>query len=218
MAQVFRPGADILVRLMVVGGGIAAGAAALMGWVVYSSPVLTQVDINRAQPVPFSHQRHVGGNAIDCRFCHTSVEESPFAGIPPTETCMTCHSQVLPDAPLLQPVRESWKTGKPIVWTRLNDLPDFVYFDHSVHIAKGVGCTTCHGAIDEMPLTRKVETLHMSWCLNCHRAPEKFLRPKDRIFDVDWEPPANQVEQGKRLVEEYGVTVGQLTNCSVCHR
>jgi len=218
VAQVFRPSANTLVRLALVGGGIVAGVAILMGSLLYRSPALTQAGIHREQPIPFSHQRHVGGNGIDCRFCHTSVEESPFAGIPATETCMTCHSQVLPDAPLIQPVQESWKTGEPIEWTRVYDLPDFVYFDHSVHVAKGVGCTTCHGAIDEMPLTNKAVTLHMQWCLDCHRAPEKYLRPKDKVFDVAWEAPADQLEQGRRLVEEYDVAVGQLTNCSVCHR
>lgn len=137
---------------------------------------------------------------------------------------MTCHSQLLADSPMLQPVHESWKTGKPIEWTRVYDLPDFVYFDHSIHVAKGMGCTTCHGNIQDMPLTWKANTLHMSWCLECHRAPEKFIRPKDKVFEVEWPPapdspePFDQSEQGPKLVEEYNVNVEQLSNCSICHR
>ena len=218
VAQVFHRSANVLARASIVGGGLAAVAIVLIGSAIYRSPVLTQVNVVKAQPIPFSHQRHVGGNGIDCRYCHTSVEKSGVANIPPTETCMTCHSQILADAPMLQPVHESWKSGKPIEWTRVYDLPDFVYFNHSIHVAKGIGCSTCHGQIQDQPLTRKVNTLHMSWCLECHRAPQKFIRPKDKVFDIDWEAPADQIEQGKALVEAYNVNVEQLDNCSVCHR
>lgn len=218
MAQVFHRSANVLARASIIGGAAAAAVLALLGAAIYRSPVVTQVNIAKAQPIPFSHQRHVGGNGIDCRYCHTSVEESGVANVPPTETCMTCHSQILADAPMLEPVHESWKSGKPIEWTRVYDLPDFVYFDHSIHVAKGIGCTTCHGNIDEQRLTHKAETLQMAWCLECHRAPEKFIRPKDKIFDVDWEAPENQLEIGKQLVQEYKVKVEQLDNCSVCHR
>lgn len=208
----------MLARASIIGGGLAAIVIVLLASALYRSPIVTQVDIAKEQPIPFSHLRHVGANGIDCRYCHTTVEKSGVANVPPTETCMTCHSQVLVDAPMLQPVQESWKTGKPIEWNRVYDLPDFVYFDHSIHVAKGVGCTTCHGNIQEMPLTRKVPTLHMSWCLQCHRAPEKFIRPKDKVFDVEWKAPHDQLEKGKALVEEYKINVQQLTNCSVCHR
>lgn len=218
MAQVFHRNANIFARASIVVGVLAATAIVLIGAAVYRSPVLTQVNVAKAQPIPFSHQRHVGGNGIDCRYCHTSVEESGFANIPPTETCMTCHSQILSDAPMIQPVHESWKSGKPIEWNRVYDLPDYVYFDHSIHVAKGIGCTTCHGEIDEMALTHKAETLHMAWCLECHRAPEKFIRPKEEVFNVDWEAPHDQLLQGKKLVEEYNVNVEQLSNCSICHR
>lgn len=218
MAQVFHRSANVLARASIVGGGLAAIVVVLLASALYRSPIVTQVNINKEQPVPFSHQRHVGGNGIDCRYCHTTVEKSGVANVPPTETCMTCHSQVLTDAPMLQPVHESWKTGKPIQWTRVYDLPDFVYFDHSIHVAKGMGCTTCHGEIQEQRLTRKVNTLHMAWCLQCHRAPEKFIRPKDKVFETGWQAPSDQLEKGKALVEEYKINVQQLTNCSVCHR
>ena len=221
MAQVFDRSANVLARASIIGGALAAVAIVTIASVIYRSPVLTQVDIVKAQPVPFSHQRHVGANGIDCRYCHTSVEKSGVANVPPTETCMTCHSQILTDSPMLQPVHESWKTGKPLEWTRVYDVPDFVYFDHSIHVAKGMGCTTCHGEIQTMPLTRKANTLHMAWCLQCHRAPEKFIRPKDKVFDVEWMPAADKSERldaGRKLVEEYNVNVEQLTNCSICHR
>jgi hypothetical protein len=146
------------------------------------------------------------------------VENSKSAGVPPTETCMTCHSQILSDQPMFAPVHESWKSGNPIEWTKVYDLPDFTYFDHSVHVAKGVGCTTCHGDIGEMRLTQKANTLFMSWCLECHRAPEKFIRPKEEVFNPDWTPPSDQLAQGKELVEKYHINVSQLDNCSICHR
>lgn len=185
---------------------------------VYRGPYLTQVNIPKEQPFQFSHRQHVSGVGIDCRYCHSSVEDSSFAGVPPTETCMSCHSQVWPDAPFLADVRQSWDTGKPLTWTRLNDLPDFVYFDHSIHVAKGVGCDTCHGPVDEMAVMYKAETLNMAWCLDCHRAPEKYLRPRDQVTNMDYQPPADQMALGARLVQEYGVQKAQLDNCYVCHR
>jgi hypothetical protein len=171
------------------------------------------------QPIPFSHQHHVRDDGIDCRYCHTSVENARFAGIPPLSTCMTCHSQLFTDAPVLQPLREAFAGGTPLQWRRVHDLPGFVYFDHSIHIAKGVGCTTCHGAIDRMPLTRRVASLYMQWCLECHRAPERYLRPRDRVFDVDWQPPPDQLAQGAMLRRLYKLrTTRELTDCSTCHR
>ena len=182
------------------------------------SPYVTDVGVARAQPVPFSHKHHVGGLGLDCRFCHTTVDKAQFAGLPPTKTCMTCHSQVWVDAPMLEPVRSSYRVEKPIEWTRVHDLPDFAYFNHGVHVAKGVGCTTCHGAVEKMPLMWREASLNMEWCLECHRAPERFVRPRDQVYSVDWKPPANQLEQGTKLVEKYGIRKSQITNCSVCHR
>ncbi|HNR32843.1 MAG TPA: cytochrome c3 family protein [Candidatus Hydrogenedentes bacterium] len=218
MAQVFNESANTLARASLVVAAVALIAGGGLAVALYRSSYVTQVGIAKDQPIPFSHQRHVAGNGIDCRYCHTSVETGAFAGIPPTETCMTCHSQVLTEANLIQPLHDSWNSGAPVRWTRVSDLPDFTYFDHSIHIAKGVGCTTCHGPVDQMPLTWKAETFHMSWCLQCHRAPEKFVRPKELVFDVKWTPPTDQFAQGARLVEEYGIKKEQLTDCSVCHR
>ncbi|HEY7545322.1 MAG TPA: cytochrome c3 family protein, partial [Blastocatellia bacterium] len=179
----------------------------------------TQAFIPREQPVQFSHKHHVGDVGIDCRYCHTSVETSAFAGIPPTKTCMNCHSQLFADSPYLEPVRESFRTGRPIKWTRVHDLPDFAYFNHSIHVTKGVGCSTCHGQIDQMPLIYQQASLQMEWCLQCHRQPEQFLRPKDKVFDMTWQPPADQLEQGRRLIVEYKTpSVDVLTSCSTCHR
>ena len=153
---------------------------------IQRSPYATYQDVAQAQPVPFSHQHHDGGDGIDCRYCHTSVENSSFAGIPPTKTCMNCHSQIWTDAPMLEPVRESYRTGKSLVWTRVDYLPDFVYFNHSIHVDKGVGCASCHGPVDKMPLMFEANSLQMEWCLNCHRAPEKFLRPRDQVFNMNY--------------------------------
>lgn len=218
MPQVFPPSANTLIRVVIVGGGLLTALASGALFHFYRSPFVTNVNIAKEQPIPFSHQRHVAGNGIDCRYCHTSVETSSFAGIPPTETCMSCHSQILTDSTILQPLRDSWDNDTPIVWTRLNDVPDFVYFNHSVHIAKGVGCTTCHGPVDEMPLTWKAETLHMQWCLTCHEAPEQFLRKKEDVFSTTWKAPSDQLEIGKQLLEANSVHTSQLTNCSICHR
>jgi hypothetical protein len=168
--------------------------------------------------VPFSHAHHVKGLGIDCRYCHTSVDKSPFAGLPPTETCMTCHSQMWLHAPMLEPVRQSWATNTPLQWTRVHDLPDYVYFDHSIHVNKGVGCSTCHGDVSEMPLMHRVVNLQMRWCLDCHRDPAKHLRPEDEIFNPSWVEPPDQRARGTALLSQYHVQVDQLTNCSVCHR
>ena len=146
--------------------------------------------------MPFSHEHHVRGLGIDCRYCHTSVEKSSFAGIPPTETCMTCHSQIWTDSPMLEPVRTSLRTNTPIRWNRVHDLPDYVYFNHGIHVQKGVGCVSCHGRVDQMPLTWKAEPMTMEWCLSCHRNPEKHLRPREEVFNMDWVPPEDQVDAG----------------------
>lgn len=220
MAQIFPSSMNTIARASIIGGVLLLGVFGAGAMAFYRSPFVTRVGMARDQTVPFSHKHHVAAMGIDCRFCHTSVEDNAFAGIPPTETCMTCHSQVWTEAPMLEPVRQSWATGEPLEWVRVNDLPDFVYFNHSIHVSKGIGCVTCHGQVDQMPLTSKAQTLHMQWCLECHRAPEKFIRPKDEVFNMNWRPSReeSQLEMGKRLVEEYDINKEQLSNCSVCHR
>ena len=183
---------------------------------VQRSPYTTDVRIAKEQPVPFSHRHHAGEMGIDCRYCHTNVEDGAFAGIPPTETCMNCHRQIWADSPMLEPVRESYRSGKPLEWVRVHDLPDFVYFNHSIHVHKGIGCVSCHGRVDRMPLTWSVEALTMGWCLECHRNPEKHLRPPNAIFDMGWEPPATEALAGDRLAAAHHVQT--LESCSYCHR
>jgi len=186
---------------------------------VWWSPYTTYVNVPFDQPVPFSHQQHVAGLGIDCRYCHTSVETSSFAGMPATETCMTCHSQLWTEAPLLAPVRASLTTNTSLKWTRVYDLPDFAYFDHGIHVTKGVGCSTCHGRVDQMPITWKTQTLYMKWCLECHRAPEKYLRPQNEIYNMVWHPGKDQTALGRQLIAQDHIdTSGRLTNCSTCHR
>ena len=218
MPQLFRPFADTIARVVLV--GILALPFVLVGaaYAVMRSPYITDRTITPAQPVPFSHQHHVAGLGLDCRYCHTSVETGRFAGLPPTTTCMTCHSQLYTQAAMLAPVRESLAERRPIRWQRVNRLPDYVYFDHSIHVAKGVGCTTCHGAIASQPLTRQDAPLTMGWCLDCHRDPAPRLRAKSEVFDPFWTAPADQADRGKRLLADYHIRTDHLTDCSVCHR
>jgi hypothetical protein len=218
MAQVFHPSMNTVARATIFGAVFIVGTLGYIVSVVDRSPYQTDEGIARNQPVPFSHEHHVRGLGLDCRFCHTSVESSHFAGIPPTKICMTCHSKIWTDAPLLEPVRASWRENKPLSWTRVHNLPDFVYFNHSIHIAKGVGCATCHGPIDHMPLTAQFASLQMRWCLDCHRDPAQYLRPKDQVFNMNYEMPSNQHEIGEGLVKTENIKVGQLTNCYICHR
>ncbi|MDB6064261.1 MAG: Chaperone protein HtpG [Pedosphaera sp.] len=218
MPQIFHPRSNTIARASILGVVILI---TLGGWVLHAgfwSPYTTRVNVPLQQPVPFSHEHHYSGLGIDCRYCHTGVEKSSFAGLPPTETCMTCHSQLYTDAPLLAPVRESLATDTPIHWNRVNDLPDFVYFNHSIHLSKGIGCSTCHGPVQKMPLVWKANTFYMKWCLECHRNPARFIRPHDQIFNMDWMPRPDQLAQGRNLVRDYHVNVSQLTDCSMCHR
>ena len=216
MAQVFSRSLVLGLKL----GGLAALGVifvALLAWRILIKPhpaVGTPVE----QVVPFSHKHHVGDDGIDCRYCHTSVETSAFAGIPPTHTCMTCHSQLFTQEPVLAPVVQSLRSGKPIRWKRIHDLPDFVYFNHSIHVAKGVGCEECHGRVDRMPLTWRVAPLTMQWCLDCHRNPEMHLRPVEHVFDMGWKPSEDQRTLGRRLVAAYHIHTSTLTDCSTCHR
>jgi hypothetical protein len=214
----FGPKANLFLKLAL--GAIAIGVAGSAGlvWGVPRTDYYTGVAMVRQQPVPFSHEHHVGGLGIDCRYCHDLVETSATAGIPPTYTCMTCHSQIWTGAPMLAPVRQSLAEGKPLHWQRVHDLPGYVYFNHSIHVAKGVGCATCHGRLDSMKLTYKTAPLTMGWCLDCHRDPAPNLRPRDRIFDLAWRSPADDGRLGERLMREYGVRTTGLTDCSTCHR
>ena len=219
MAQIFPPRANVHAKVIIVAIVLFAGGAIGLTYALFWSPYTTYVDVPLEQPVPFSHKHHVGDDGIDCRYCHTSVEKSAFAGIPSTHICMTCHSQLWTEAPLLAPVRASLTTNRPLQWNRVNDLPDFVYFNHSIHIAKGVGCSTCHGELDRMPLTWRTQTLYMKWCLECHRAPENFVRPHSEIYNLHWQPSPDQLAQGLRLVRQNQIDAsGRLTNCSTCHR
>ena len=215
--QVFLPRANLFYRAVLLGLPVLALTGGFIWYEIYRSPIVTDVRMPIGQPVLFSHRHHSGELKIDCRYCHTSVEKSWFAGVPPTATCMSCHSQLFTDSPLLQPVRDSANTGQPIAWNRVHYLPDYVYFNHSIHVNKGVGCTTCHGQVNEMPLTWKSNTLFMQWCLQCHREPEKSQRPLARIYDMDWKPAADQERVGAGLAKAHGLDTAHLTNCSVCH-
>ena len=218
MSQIFPRSANALVRASLIGVVVAVAALGSVGWALAHSAFTTGQGVTIPQIVPFSHDHHVSGLGIDCRYCHTGVETSAFAGIPPTATCYNCHKIIWSDAPLLEPVRESYRTGRPLVWNRVYDLPDFVYFDHSIHVAKGVGCASCHGRIDQMKLTAQATSLQMAWCLECHRNPEKFIRPRSEVFNMAWEAK-DQRALGERLVREYQLRpTFALTNCSTCHR
>lgn len=216
MSQIFPKSANAWSKasiFAVLGLVVTLGAAV---GVLQRSDFVTTANTNREQPVQFSHQHHVGGIGIDCRYCHSSVEVSYSAGIPPTKTCINCHSQIWSTSPYLEPVRFSFRDDKPLQWLRVHDLPDFVYFNHSIHIKKGMGCETCHGRVDKMPLMRQQNTLQMEWCLNCHRNPEQFVRPRSEVFTMGYVPAVDQRELGPQLVAEYKIQ--SLTNCSVCHR
>ncbi len=219
MSQIFRKSANAAARSSLFG---ALTLVLFLGWVIFTlmrSSWVTKQNEFVTQPLQFSHAHHVGGVGLDCRYCHTTVEKSSFAGIPPTKTCINCHSQIFTNAPLLEPVRASFRDDKPLTWIRVNDLPDFVYFNHQIHVKQGVGCATCHGPVDKMPLMYQAESLQMEWCIACHRAPEKFLRPRAEVFNMAYEAPANQLELGMALKTEYNVAGERhLTSCSVCHR
>jgi len=233
MSQLFPKSANAMARASLIG---VVGLVVLVGWLLLTlmrSSWLTRQNEFVEQPIQFSHLHHVGGEGFDCRYCHTSVETSSFAGIPPTKTCMNCHSVLWTNAQILEPVRASFRNDTPLEWVRVNDLPDFVYFSHQIHIHQGVGCFTCHGPIDKMPLTYQARSLQMEWCLDCHRAPEKYLRPRDQVFNMAYLPPdeehprvledgqrvTNQMELGLHLKQLYKVPgVGHMTSCSVCHR
>jgi hypothetical protein len=215
MAQVFPRYTNTLSRVSAVAlAGLVLTGLWLAGR-IQRSPYTTDVLVAKTQPVPFSHEHHVAGLGIDCRYCHTTVEVAATAGIPPTATCMNCHRQIWADSPMLEPVRESMRTGKPLEWTRVHDLPDFAYFNHSVHVQRGVGCSSCHGRVDRMPLMWQTETLHMEWCVDCHRDPKRHLRKPGEIVAMDWTPPAKRSDEE---LEPHQRGVRTLQACSYCHR
>lgn len=221
MSQVFHRSANTISRVSIIGAGLLAGGLLLVLFLMFRSPIVTAQGIPREQPVQFSHLHHVSDNGIDCRYCHTTAETAASAGIPPTQTCMNCHAQIWTNAPELEPVRQSWATGEPLNWNRVHDMPDYVYFNHSVHVQNGVGCESCHGRVDQMALVYKAEPMTMEWCLECHRDPSKFVRPKDQVFTMGWHPVVDgqEVDQsvlGPQLVEEYGIE--SKTDCWYCHR
>jgi hypothetical protein len=215
MAQIFHRSFNVVSKVSIFG---ALFIIAFLGWVIAKtvrSPYLTNVRVAVEQPVAFSHEHHVGFLKIDCRFCHQTVETSAFAGMPATKTCMNCHSQIWVGGEMLAPVRESYRTGKPIQWNRVHRLPDFTHFDHSIHVQKGIGCSSCHGRVDQMPLVWQEQALHMDWCVDCHRDPSRHVRPREEIFNMAWTPPPDQAERGKRLLQQYQIE--SLTHCSTCH-
>lgn len=219
MPQIFHRSTNALSKLSIVAGALLAVGSLFTLGVLDRSNYNTGAFVDVQQPVQFSHKHHNGDIGIDCRYCHTSVEVSSSAGIPPTATCMNCHTQIWADSPYLEPVRESWRTKQPIQWLKVHDLPDYVYFNHSAHVAKGVGCSTCHGNMIQQPLVHQVASLKMEWCLQCHRQPELFLRDKTQIYNADWQPPSNQEEVGLQLKKQYNVMNAEvLTSCSTCHR
>ncbi|WP_419730992.1 cytochrome c3 family protein [Lichenicola sp.] len=219
MRQLFAPGADAILRLvllivavLVVGGVLVAGG-------VSRSSYMYGVGVAPSQPVPFSHKHHVAELGLDCRYCHTSVETAATAGIPPTWTCMTCHSQIWTGSSMLAPVRESLANDRPLHWVRVNRLPDYVYFNHSIHVTKGIGCSSCHGAMNTMQLTYRANAFTMQFCLNCHRNPAQFIRTPDQVWNMEWSSPLDQAKLGRLLVLKNHIRpAAQLTDCSICHR
>jgi len=232
MPQIFHRSTNMISRITIYGAVVIVGALGYALYTIAMSPWYTNQYVKLQQPVPFSHRHHAGELGIDCRYCHSSVENSDWAVIPPTKTCMNCHSQIWTNAQLLEPVRASYRSGESLQWTRVNQIPDFAFFNHSIHVNKGVGCNTCHGPVDQMPLMYQQESLQMEWCLSCHRAPEKNLRPRDQVFNMRYQQPTSaspvvvdgrsytdQLDLGAALVKKYNVrSVKDITSCSTCHR
>jgi hypothetical protein len=216
LGQIFHRSTNTISRVTIAGAFVFAVA---LGWFLLTFPFSsysTQAGIVKEQPIPFSHKHHVSDLGMDCRYCHTSVETSAFAGMPSTEICMNCHSEIWKDSPELAPVRDSFQGGQPIEWVRVDNLPGYAYFDHSIHVAKGVACVTCHGQVDEMPLTWQDKSLLMSWCVNCHRDPQPNIRPVDQVTNMNWSPPDDMQQLRRQLMIDYNVQ--SKTSCSTCHR
>lgn len=218
MAQIFRPRANAIIRLAFAAVPCLIILVFAYGYIYQASPYATGEGVTHSQPVPFSHQHHVGALGLDCRYCHTGAEEAAFAGMPPTSTCMTCHSQLWTNAAMLAPVRDSLAEDKPLRWNRVYRLPDYVFFNHGVHVKNGVGCSTCHGDMTKQPLTRKNAPLTMGWCLDCHREPGPHLRPEDEIFDPSVPDPHNSPDRAAQMLRHYVINTANMTDCSTCHR
>ncbi len=237
--QIFHHSTNTIAKVSIFGGVFLVAASLWVLAEINRSSYNTGQFIEVQQPVQFSHKHHVGDDGIDCRYCHTSVETSNTAGMPPTKTCMNCHSQIWSESPYLEIVRTSFRDNKPIEWARVHDLPDFVYFNHSIHVNKGVGCASCHGRVDMMPAVYQAASLQMEWCLACHREPERFLRPKDQITNMAWNIEGDAAdgvtanaenrlgenlaprrrERALQLKREYKIRdAATLTSCSTCHR
>jgi Cytochrome c7 and related cytochrome c len=216
--QLFGPSANVIARSVLIAGALLPFGAIGVTYGFMNSSYVTGQNIIRQQPIPFPHKHHVAELGIACLYCHTSVEKSAFAGVPATHVCMTCHSQIWTNAAMLAPVRESLANNQPIRWNRVHRLPEYVYFNHSVHIAKGVGCSTCHGRIDQMALTAQAAPLTMGWCLDCHRDPAPNLRPTSEIYNMAWQPPADQNKAGAALTRVNNINPSRLIECSICHR
>ena len=215
MPQIFHPSMNTLSRVTIFGAVGFVVVAMGIGAGIVRSPYVTAAGVVRTQPVPFSHQQHVGQVGLDCRYCHQTVETAASAGMPATEVCLDCHSQLFADSPMLAPIRDSLANGKPVIWNRVHDLPDFAYFDHSIHVRKGMRCEVCHGRVDRMPLMWRQATLHMEWCLDCHRHPERFVAPREAVFEMGWSRSANDPSP-QELMEQYRIR--SKTDCSICHR
>lgn len=218
MTQIFHPSMNTFSKVTIFGGIFIVGAFAFAWDQVNRSPYATEEDVVREQPVPFSHKHHVSDVGLDCRYCHLTVETSASAGLPATEVCMGCHSQIFSDSPMLKPVRDSVRTGEPLAWTRVHDLPDFVFFNHSIHVAKGIGCESCHGRVDQMPLMRRAHSLQMSWCLDCHRRPEAYQRAAADIFSFGLANTRGETSSSYRTPTAVPIDHEKMTDCWTCHR
>ncbi len=217
MPQIFPPNANAFARWALLGGG-AFVVVLIIALPIYARTINNAVGVPVAQPVAFQHNLHVAQLGIDCRYCHTTVEVAAAATVPDTQTCMSCHSQIRVGTPELAVVAASWELDTPIPWNKVHNLPDYAYFNHSAHVNSGVGCSTCHGQIDQMAGIWKNESLTMGWCMDCHREPERFLRPRSEVFNMAYVPPTDQRTLGLELVAAYHVSHEKLYQCSVCHR
>lgn len=217
MSKVFPKSANAL-PLQILLFVIVLGGVATAGITYYVTPKYTRVGYAPTQPVPFDHSLHAGQLGINCVYCHTNVEKSEHSNVPATHTCMACHSIIKKDSPLLAPVRASYETGDPVPWVRIHKAPDYVYFNHSVHVNRGISCVECHGKVNEMQVVFQAHPQSMSWCLDCHRAPETKLRPIDQVTNLDWQPasPEEQLRQGTEFKKNWNVKPPQ--SCSGCHR
>jgi hypothetical protein len=220
MAQVFSRSANNIAKISLVVAAVLAGTAFYVYTQVSRSSYITGQYLEKQQPVQFSHKHHTGDDGIDCRYCHTTVETSASASLPPTQTCMNCHNQLFADQPYLEPVRASFRENIPIQWERVHDLPEYAYFNHSIHIAKGIGCASCHGDVANMPAVYQENTLQMEWCLSCHRDPAPNIRPQSEIYNTSWNPGNITPEQQREVDEKIKKLRSQeiLTSCSTCHR